>query len=90
LDRDLQETAFYLGWTRKESYLKARGEGLAGSLCGFDVSLTPDRPAVLVSKDADRWDMFSFCPEPGSVASVVVEGRDQKIYYFEWSETPES
>jgi 4'-phosphopantetheinyl transferase len=89
LDHDLQETAFYLGWTRKEAYLKARGDGLSGSLCDFDVSLTPGRPAVLVSRDANRWDMVSFRPEPGSVASVVMEGRNHKLCYFEWCEPPE-
>jgi 4'-phosphopantetheinyl transferase len=90
LDRDLQERAFYLGWTRKEAYLKARGDGLFASLCDFDVSLTPDQPAVLTSKDADRWDLFSFCPQPGSVASLVVEGKNYKRCYFEWREGLES
>jgi 4'-phosphopantetheinyl transferase len=90
LDHDLQETAFYLGWTRKEAYLKARGDGLFGSLRDFDVSLTPDQPAVLTSKDADRWDLFSFCPEPESVASLVVEGKNYKLCYFEWREGLES
>lgn len=86
LDPDLRDTAFYLGWTRKEAYLKARGDGLSESLSDFDVSLTPDQTAVLNSKDADRWDLFSFYPEPGSVASVVVEGKNYKLCYFEWCE----
>jgi 4'-phosphopantetheinyl transferase len=86
LDPDLQETAFYLGWTRKEAYLKARGDGLFGSLSDFDVSLTPDQPAVLTSEDADRWDLLSFCPAPGSVASLVVEGKNCKLCHWEWRE----
>jgi len=90
LDRGLQETAFYLGWTRKEAYLKARGDGLLASLYDFDVSLTPDHPAVLTSKDADRWDLFSFCPEPGSIASLVVEGKNYKLCHWEWCEGLES
>lgn len=90
LNRGLQETAFYLGWTRKEAYLKARGDGLLASLCDFDVSLTPGQPAVLASKDAERWDLLSFCPEPGSVASLVVEGKNYKLCYWEWREGLES
>ncbi len=86
LDPGLQETAFYLGWTRKEAYLKARGDGLLASLCDFDVSLTPDQPAVLTSEDADRWDLVSFCPEPGSVASLVVEGKNYNLSHWEWRE----
>ena len=35
--------AFYRCWTRKESFLKARGEGLAFPLSGFEVSLAQQR-----------------------------------------------
>lgn len=86
LDPDLQETAFYLGWTRKEAYLKARGDGLSRSLSNFDVSLTPDQPVVLTCEDAERWDLISFCPKPGTVASLAVEGKNYRLSYFEWRE----
>ena len=84
LEPELQETAFYLGWTRKEAYIKARGEGLHANLKSFDVSLTPEKPFLLTSEDANRWGLYSFCPKPGFVAALVVEGKNFKIRHWEW------
>lgn len=87
LDRRLRDEAFYLGWTRKEAYLKARGEGLQVPLQSFDVSLTPGDPVILRSDDVARWELHSFCPEPDFVAALVVEGAHCKLRYWEWPRT---
>lgn len=39
---------FLAGWTRKEAYMKARGEGLAIPLNAFEVNLAPAAPARLI------------------------------------------
>ena len=71
-----REDAFFHGWTRKEAYLKARGDKL--SLADFDVSLTADRPQLLrVSGDPaepSRWTLTSFVPVAGYAAALCVEG----------------
>jgi 4'-phosphopantetheinyl transferase len=84
LDPKLQNQAFYLGWTRKEAYLKARGEGLQIPLQSFDVSLTPGGLVILRSDDAARWELHSFSPEPDFAAALVVEGANYKLRYWEW------
>jgi 4'-phosphopantetheinyl transferase len=89
LDPRLQDSAFYLAWTRKEAYLKARGEGLRIPLQSFDVSLNPEEPAVLRSNDAARWELHSFDPEPDFAAALVVEGANCKLRYWEWPRSPE-
>jgi 4'-phosphopantetheinyl transferase len=87
LPADLQLPAFYLAWTRKEAYIKARGEGLYADLKSFDVSLTPEKVFTLRSEDAARWGLYSFCPQPDFVAALVVEGKDFSVRHWEW--TPE-
>jgi 4'-phosphopantetheinyl transferase len=84
----LRNLAFYLGWTRKEAYLKARGEGLHMKLEDFDVSMDPARPALLNSEDATRWKMRSFCPDPEFVATLVAEGAHCELRCREWSLAP--
>jgi len=70
-------TAFYLGWTRKEAYLKAVGTGLATRLDSFDVSLTPGLPAALLRVEDDpdahkHWEMFDLNPGEGFAGALVV------------------
>jgi 4'-phosphopantetheinyl transferase len=69
--------AFYRAWTRKEAYVKARGEGLSVPLDSFDVSLAPGVPAALLRSsrgpaEVRRWDVVGVAPAPGYAAAVVV------------------
>ena len=43
---------FFSGWSRKEAYIKASGLGISRGLNHFDMSLEPNKPAIL----ADRHD----------------------------------
>lgn len=81
---ELRTEAFFLCWTRKEAFLKARGDGLRTPLDSFTVSLTPGRPAVLRCNDAPRWALFSFCPQAGSVAALVTEGGQAVRRFWQW------
>jgi 4'-phosphopantetheinyl transferase len=76
-----QREAFYSGWTRKEAYLKGRGEGLSFPLDRVEVSLTPDEPAMILKASDDRnvwrrWIVQHLSPVPGYIAAAAVEGRD--------------
>jgi len=84
LSQDLRAEGFFNCWTRKEAYVKARGEGLQIPLKDFDVSLAPDEPPVLESGDSSRWSLRSFEPAPRYVAAVVAEGRDWQLRKWEW------
>ena len=66
---------FFLCWTSKEAYVKARGEGLQIPLESFSVSLTPGQREVLESADSSRWGLHSFQPAPRYVAAIVGEGK---------------
>lgn len=74
-----QEVAFFTCWTRKEAYIKGRGDGLFIPLRDFDVSLTPGEPAALLASrvdpaDVDRWRLLAMPTMAGFVASLAVNG----------------
>jgi 4'-phosphopantetheinyl transferase len=68
---------FYQGWTRKEAWLKGRGDGLIGDLAGFDVSLAPGAaPRLLRVGDSpaerEEWVLESWT---GSAFVAAAAGR---------------
>jgi 4'-phosphopantetheinyl transferase len=87
LPQDLRPQGFFLCWTRKEAYVKARGEGLKVPLEGFSVSLTPGKPAVLRSSDEERWSLYSLDPTAGFVGALAAEGRGHRLHLWDWRES---
>jgi 4'-phosphopantetheinyl transferase len=87
LPASLRVEAFFNCWTRKEAYLKARGEGLLTPLDSFDVSLTPSQPAALLNGDDGRWSLYALTPAPGYAAALVWEGSNCNLRLWQWSAT---
>ncbi len=84
LPLSMRAKGFYLCWTRKEAYIKARGEGLHIPLESFNVSLTPGQPERLESSDSRRWSMQSLYPYPHFVGALVAEGQDVWLRRWSW------
>ena len=85
-----QMQAFFNCWTRKEAYIKARGEGLSLPLDQFDVSLLPGEPARLLRMLSDeretlRWRMAALQPGPDYAGAVAVEGQDWRLSCWQWT-----
>ena len=75
-----REKAFFRCWTRKEAYLKARGDGLGFGLQKFSVSLAPDLSPRLLHvagypQEPSLWDFWDLNIDPAFCASLVVETR---------------
>jgi 4'-phosphopantetheinyl transferase len=81
----LQDEGFFLCWTRKEAYIKARGEGLHVPLKSFHVSLTPGEPERLQTSDKVDWSLRSLRPDPQCVGAVVGEGKGWKLRGWSWT-----
>jgi 4'-phosphopantetheinyl transferase len=89
LPPDTQKQAFFACWTRKEAYVKARGDGLSLPLNQFDVSVAPEEPAALLDTKGDPqevscWSLKELAPGPGYVAALVVEGDAWLLRGWQW------
>ena len=73
----LRLRGFFNCWTRKEAYIKARGEGLSLPLASFDVSLAPGEPAALLAvrsaePAAEPWSLHDLTITEGYAAALAV------------------
>jgi 4'-phosphopantetheinyl transferase len=94
LPPDLQLLGFLTCWTRKEAFIKARGEGLSLPLQDFEVTLTPGKPPRLLRtawalSEAAEWelrDLSELCPDAVAALAVRTQGTDLAIHcHREWS-----
>ena len=85
MPRERRDEGFFLCWTRKEAYIKARGGGLQIPLHSFHVSLTPGQPAELCSEDSPSWTLRSLQPRAGYAAAIVGEGKNWRLRHYEWT-----
>lgn len=84
---DALTRAFFRAWTRKESYLKARGTGLSLPLDGFDVTLLPEQePRLLATRfdpgNAARWTLTELDPCDGYVGALCADLGVRRIDAF--------
>ena len=97
LPSGLRTEAFFSCWTKKEAYLKARGEGLTIPPNSFSVPLTNDAEQMpidfhLASNDvgaAKRWAMYSLNPASGYIGALAIEGTGWRLRQ-RWLEMPSS
>ena len=95
LPAEAQPRAFLMCWTRKEAFIKARGDGLSLALDSFDVTLGPDAPAALLGtawcrNEARRWCLEDLSDrQAGYVAAVAMRGFGWRVVERQIMDIPE-
>ena len=90
LPAEAQPEGFFRCWTRKEAYIKARGEGLSLPLDQFEVSLAPGEPARLLkalggARERERWWLAELSAGSGYMAALAVEGGPVRLALWDWA-----
>jgi 4'-phosphopantetheinyl transferase len=88
LSPEQRDEGFYTCWTRKESYVKASGQGLQMPLDSFDVTLTPGAPERLTAADASNWTLLSLYPRHGYAAALTAEGQNPNLKLWDYNPEP--
>ena len=84
-----QKRAFYRCWTRKESFIKAKGLGVSFPLDKFSVSIDKDEEAQLIEtnwepNEKDQWQIYSFVPAKNYLAAITASSKLTEISYQFW------
>jgi len=86
-DRALE--AFFWGWTRKEAYSKALGQGVSRRWAQFSVPLTAGAVTKLLDAGSEpegegRFTLCPLAPGPGYVAAVAARGTGWHLRCWQW------
>jgi 4'-phosphopantetheinyl transferase len=81
---DERDLAFFLCWTRKEAFSKARGDGLSLTLERYRVTCRPGEPARILEIDgsaaeAAEWSVHDLRPAPGFVGAAVMRAAPRPL-----------
>jgi 4'-phosphopantetheinyl transferase len=90
LPQPQQYDGFLNGWTRKEAYVKARGDGLTLPLDSFSVTLKPGDAAALTwtragTAETCRWSVHHVTLDARHVGAVVTMRPAAAPVLLEWS-----
>jgi len=82
-----RKEAFFHGWTRKEAFIKAVGQGLSYPLDQFSITLRPQEPARLLEIKGDqdaakRWTFEAFSTETGYSAAFATEQKVDRVVFY--------
>ncbi len=83
---ELQSEAFLRCWTRKEAFVKGRGEGLLTPLTSFEVTLdsAPRDRVLLADPGQGKWRLHNLEAGPGWIGALAVELESARLVERVW------
>lgn len=84
LSEEKKRDAFFNGWTRKEAFLKAIGQGLSYSLNNVEVTLLPEDKAEFIAihdneNNKEEWSLYNLDINPDYAAALALKGKAESI-----------
>jgi 4'-phosphopantetheinyl transferase len=81
--------AFFNGWTRKEAFIKALGQGLSYPLDKFSVSLLPSELSRLLAvegkeDEAENWTIFAILSGEVFSSAFALRQKTVMVKYWDW------
>lgn len=75
---------FYNGWTRKEAFLKAHGQGLSYSLDKVEVTMHPNETVKFLAlhdaqENISEWSLYELAPLTQYASALVVKNFSEKL-----------
>ena len=77
--------AFFDLWTRKEAFVKARGDGVFSGLEKFTVGLAEPRVRHITDGNAAHWWMTALPETDGGAGAVVVQAPKCRACFWRWT-----
>jgi len=89
LGENQKREAFFKGWTCKEAFIKAVGDGLYRPLNRFEVSLLPGEPTKVLRIEGDageacRWSIQELNPAPNCVGALAIKAQRFETKCWRW------
>lgn len=92
LPEDERIDAFFRAWSRKEAYIKARGEGISHPLHRFSVAMDKHAPRLLEHLDdaseTSRWSFIDIDVAENYRAAVVVASSAWQVRHYRLGTQP--
>jgi len=91
IDENIRSGLFFKYWTRKEAFLKARGEGISFPMEQCDVSLISGdvlSPVIVQNNNSEISSLYvqDLFPGNGYAAAIAIEGSDWNISCMHYSQ----
>ncbi len=76
--------AFFDCWTRKEAFVKARGDGLFSGLDQFEVAMNEPRLLKVTGDSPENWWLTILPPVDGYAGAMVVKSKAGTARFWKW------